>query len=188
VSDANAAPATSPDALSGRPALRLSRWTVTSGSNVQSRGAVVIEAGDLHWQAAATGNGAVDALYRAVDDALSEILAGHPRLIAYDVHAVEQGPDAEGVVTVSILPPESAPGARAAGRYDGSARSTNIIAASIDAYIDAINGMLAEAHWADAPGAAGQDRRAGRPESHDHRAELDPAEAAAQDPTAWFNR
>src|SRR5262249_39069082 len=53
----------------GPPALHLSRWTVTSGSNVQSRGAVVIEAGDHSWQATATGNGAVDALYRAVDDA-----------------------------------------------------------------------------------------------------------------------
>ena len=176
------------DAEVGPPALHLSRWTVTSGSNVQSRGAVVIEAGDHHWQATATGNGAVDALYRAVDDALSEILAGHPRLVAYDVHAVQQGPDAEGVVTVTVLPPESAAGARGAGRYAGTARSTNIIAASIDAYIDAINGMLAEEHWADAPGVAGQGRRTGRGEPHDHRAELDPKEAAAEDPTAWFNR
>ena len=32
------------------PALHLTRWTVTSGSNAQSRGAVVIEAGDHHYR------------------------------------------------------------------------------------------------------------------------------------------
>ncbi|TAL07843.1 MAG: hypothetical protein EPO00_08370, partial [Chloroflexota bacterium] len=79
-------------------ALRLARWTVTSGSNAQSRGAVVIEAGDHHWQASSQGNGAVDALFGAVDRALAEVIHGHPRLVGYDVHAVAEGPDAEGVV------------------------------------------------------------------------------------------
>jgi 2-isopropylmalate synthase len=171
----------------GPQSLRLARWTVTSGSNVQSRGAIVIEAGDHQWQSVATGNGVVDALYRAVDDALSEILAGHPRLVAYDVHAVGTGPDAEGIVSVTILPPESAPGARSRGRYQGTARSTNIIAASIEAYIEAINGMLAEGHWADAPVAAGERQGRVRERTHDHRVEHDTA-AVAQDPTAWFNR
>jgi hypothetical protein len=123
-----------------------------------------------------------------VDDALSQILAGHPRLVAYDVHAVDQGPDAEGVVSVAILPPESAAGARGAGRYTGTARSTNIIAASIEAYIDAINRMLAEVHWADAPGAAGQGQGPAQEPAHDHRAELDPAAAPGHDPSGWFNR
>ena len=37
----------------GDPAdtLHLARWTVTSGSNANSRGAVVISAGDHQWQA-----------------------------------------------------------------------------------------------------------------------------------------
>ena len=42
--------------------LQLARWTVTSGSNVRSRGAVVITSGDHEWRASATGNGAIDAL------------------------------------------------------------------------------------------------------------------------------
>jgi len=166
------------------PALHLTRWTITSGSNVQSRGAVVIAAGDHHWRASATGNGAVDALYKAVDAALVEILAGHPRLVAYDVHAVAQGPDAEGQVTVAILPPESAAGARGGGRYEGTARSTNIIAASIDAYVEAINALLAEAPWADAPGSAGRRRASDGDQAHDHRAELD--KDAGHDPSSWF--
>ena len=41
--------------------LHMTRWTVTSGSNANSRGAVVISAGDHQWQASADGNGAVEA-------------------------------------------------------------------------------------------------------------------------------
>src|SRR5207247_879498 len=125
--------------------LKMTRWTVTSGSNVRSRGVVVIEAGDHHWRGSAEGNGAVDALYRAVDEALHDVLAGHPKLVAYEVHALAEGPDAEGQVAVVVEPPAGGAGARATGRYEGSARSTNIIAASIEAYVPALNAMLAEA-------------------------------------------
>src|SRR5438045_7073962 len=94
------------------PALHVSRWTVSSGSNVRSRGAVVIEAGDHHWRGSAEGNGAVDALFGAVDEALHDVLAGHPRLVGYDVHALAEGPDAEGQVKVAVEPPATGEGAR----------------------------------------------------------------------------
>jgi hypothetical protein len=116
----------------GAPVLHLARWTVTSGSNVNSRGAVVIASGDHQWEASAEGNGAVDALFRAVDSALAGVLTGHPRLIGYDVHALAEGPGAEGRVTVTIAPPPGASGARSTGRYTGETKSTNIIAASIE--------------------------------------------------------
>lgn len=171
------------------PTLHLARWTVTSGSNVNSRGAVVIAAGDHQWEAATEGNGAVDALFRAIDRALADVLAGHPRLLAYDVHAVAEGPDAEGRVTVSIAPPSGAGGARGTGRYTGESTSTNIIAASIDAYIAAINLLLAEEHWAGATDDAGNRKRA-RVAANDakaRRAELD-EEAGRIDTTEWFNQ
>jgi hypothetical protein len=171
------------------PTLHLARWTVTSGSNVNSRGAVVIASGDHQWEASAEGNGAVDALFRAVDRALAGVLTGHPRLIAYDVHAVAEGPDAEGRVTVTIAPPSEAAGARAEGRYTGETISTNIIAASIEAYISAINLLLAEEHWAGATEDAGNRKRA-RVAPHDakaRRAELD-EEAGRIDTTEWFNQ
>ena len=171
------------------PTLHLARWTVTSGSNVNSRGAVVIASGDHQWEASAEGNGAVDALFRAVDRALAGVLTGHPRLISYDVHAVAEGPDAEGRVTVTIAPPSEAAGARAEGRYTGETISTNIIAASIEAYISAINLLLAEEHWAGATEDAGNRKRA-RVAPHDakaRRAELD-EEAGRIDTTEWFNQ
>lgn len=167
------------------PALHLTRWTVTSGSNVQSRGAVVIEAGKHHWRASAEGNGAVDALLKAVDAALADVLDGHPRLVGYDVHALAEGAEAEGLVIVAIEPPAGAEGLRATGLYNGRSRNTNIIAASIEAYIEGLNAMLAEAHWAGAAETAGK-RRKSAVEPHGRRAKLDPE--ATDDGAPWFDR
>src|SRR4029079_6080883 len=168
--------------------LQLARWTVTSGSNANSRGAVVIAAGDHQWEAAAEGDGAVGALFRAVDKALAGVLTGHPRLLSYDVHAVAEGPDAEGRVTVGVAPPPGAEWDRASGRYTGEITSTNIIAASIEAYIDAINELLAEEHWAGATETAGNRKRAkiSEPAAKAQRAQLD-EEAGKIDTTDWFN-
>ncbi|HEX7472917.1 MAG TPA: alpha-isopropylmalate synthase regulatory domain-containing protein [Candidatus Limnocylindrales bacterium] len=167
------------------PTLHLNRWTIASGSNTRSRGAVVLAAGDHAWDAVAEGNGPVDALYRAVDTALAGVLDGQPRLVAYDIHAVAEGPDSEGVVTVEIAPPVGATGARARGRYIGRATSTNIIAASIEAYLEAINGLLAEDQWAGATEEAGNQRRAKG--ATQGRAEFDEDEGH-HDTTAWFER
>jgi 2-isopropylmalate synthase len=168
--------------------LHLARWTVTSGSNANSRGAVVIASGDHQWEASAEGSGAVGALFQAVDRALADVLTGHPRLISYDVHAVAEGPDAEGRVTVSIAPPSDVSGPRGSGRYTGEVVSTNIIAASIEAYVDAINDLLAEEHWAGATETAGNRKRArvSAPAAKAQRAELD-EEAGKIDTTDWFN-
>jgi hypothetical protein len=169
---------------------RLERWTVTSGSNVNSRAAVVIRAGDRDWNASAEGNGAVDALYKAVDLALADVLGGHPLLLAYDVHALAEGPDAEGQVRVRIAPPLSAQGARGDGRFDGVVTSPNTVAASVEAYVAAINAMLASDSWAGAaeaagvvePGVAGAEQTAGQA-----RAVFDD-DARPIDTTEWFNR
>ena len=168
--------------------LQLARWTATSGSNVRSRGAVVIGSGDHEWRASAEGNGAIDALFRAVDEALAGVLTGHPRLLAYDIHALGEGTDTIGVVTVRIAPPEIG-GERGSGEYAGEARGPNIIAASIEAYITALNLLLAEAHWSGATEAAGNRKgvavSAGA--ARDQRADLDEDEVP-RDTTAWFER
>jgi hypothetical protein len=165
---------TTPAGSTGAPALHLTRWTVTSGSNVQSRGAVVIDAGTHHWRASAEGNGAVDALFNAVDVALADVLQGEPRLTGYDVHALGEGREAEGLVIVAVEPPPGLEGGRSAGLYQGRARSTNIVASSIEAYVEALNAMLAEPHWAGAAEHAAKGRRGSAPETHGRRGELDP--------------
>ncbi len=179
---------TEPTSSEPSQSLHLARWNISSGSQVQSRGVVVISSGEHRWQAAAEGNGPVEALLRAVDRALSEVLAGHPRLVAYDVHAIAEGPDSEGIVTIRIAPPASATGLRASGDYTGTSRNVNIIAASIEAYIDALNQLLGEAQWAGATEAAGNPRRGRRAAAGDEtRAELD-EDAGHHDTTAWFER
>ena len=168
--------------------LRLARWTVTSGSNARSRGAVVITSGDHQWRASATGNGAIDALYRAIDNALGDMLGGHPRLLAFDIHALGEGSDTVGEVKVRVAPPERE-GARGHGEYAGEARDDSIVAASIVAYIQALNALLAEVHWAGAAEAAGSRRRgavsAGKARAQ--RADLDEDEGQP-DTVAWFER
>jgi 2-isopropylmalate synthase len=166
--------------------LQLARWTVTAGSNVRSRGAVVIAAGDHQWQASAEGNGAIDALYRAVDLALVDVLSGHSRLLAFDIHALGEGSDTVGEVKVRIAPPEHE-GSRGRGEFSGQARGDSIVAASIEAYIEALNKLLAEEAWTGATEEAGNRRRvrvtAG--DARERRAEIDPDEAE-HDTVAWF--
>jgi 2-isopropylmalate synthase len=170
-------------------AIRLERWTVTAGSNVNSRAAVVIRAGEHDWQASAEGNGAVDALFKAVDRALAEVLDGRPLLLAYDVHALAEGPDAEGRVTVRIAPPLSAEGDRADGRFTGEVSSPNTIAASVEAYIQALNEMLGVASWAGAAEVAGSRRASGAADASGAGSgtEFD-VDASKIDTTEWFNR
>ena len=175
-------------ATTEQPTLTLARWTVTSGSNIRSRGAVLIASDDHEWRASADGNGAIDALYRAVDKALHGVLSGHPRLLAYDIHALGEGTDTIGAVSVRIAPPDIG-GERGAGEYAGTASGPNIIAASIEAYVAALNTLLAESHWSGATEAAGNRKgvavSAGT--AREQRADLDEAEAP-HDTTAWFER
>ena len=82
---------------------------------------------------AAVGTGPVDASYRAID-AVVEV---PNTLIEYSVHSVTEGIDALGEVTVRISPPES-------GRtFGGYGADSDIVVASVKAYIAALNRMIA---------------------------------------------
>jgi len=170
--------------------VRLDRWTVTSGSNAVSRAAVVLHAGSHDWKASADGTGAVDARYRAVDEALTTILGGSPRLLAYDVHALGDGPDAEGRVTVRIGPPSSVGGDRGRGLFDAASSSVNTLAASVEAYVQALNEMLATDAWAGAADEAGSAHRPARLPGAGAASSGTQFDEEAQpiDTTEWFNR
>ena len=89
---------------------------------------------------------------------------------------------------VKIAPPASA-GGRRVQRPTTTARaaSPNIIAASVEAYIEAINELLDEAHWSGATEDAGNRRRTREAGAEARRAELDEDEGR-HDVTAWFER
>ena len=101
--------------------------------------------GELHVQAA-VGTGPVDAAFKAVD----EIVGADNNLLEFSVHAVTEGIDAQGEVTVRIQG-EDGPTAPNAQRetaqprtYGGYGADTDIIVASVKAYLSAVNKLLAE--------------------------------------------
>ena len=84
-------PDTTPTAAEG---LSIERWSATSGSERGSRASLVLHGGGHRWRAHADGNGAIDALMRAVDDALAPLLGEGISLATYDVHASGPGHEA----------------------------------------------------------------------------------------------
>lgn len=119
--------------------LHLERWSATSGSERGSRANLVLAGGGHRWRANADGNGAIDALMRAVDNALSPLLGAGVILETFEVHAEQAGHEAQAAVRVSIRR-RDAPDAPV---HAGGATDANVLQASVVAYIDALNRLLA---------------------------------------------
>lgn len=82
---------------------------------------------------ASVGTGPVDASYRAVD----AIVNAPNVLLEYSVHSVTEGIDALGEVTVRISAPNSS------RTFGGYGADSDIIVASVKAYMAAVNRMIA---------------------------------------------
>ncbi len=101
------------------------------------------EGGKIHVHAA-VGEGPVDAAYKAID-AIAKVAN---TLLEFSVHAVTEGIDAQGEVTVRIQPQDgdSVTHAQRNGglprTYGGYGADTDIIVASVKAYLTAINRLL----------------------------------------------
>jgi hypothetical protein len=119
--------------------LHLERWSATSGSERGSRANLVLAGGGHRWRANADGNGAIDALLRAVDNALGPLLGDGVVLTAFDVHATRAGHEATASVTVSVQRRDQPD----APVYTGGGLDENVLQASVVAYIDAVNALVA---------------------------------------------
>jgi 2-isopropylmalate synthase len=129
--------------------VRLLGWSVTSSHGGNAVGTVSLSVRGDERSAEATGNGPVNALYGAVDAILQPTLGWHPVLAAYEIKAVSAGEDAQGQVLVRCRrSSDEGPGALV---VSGHGLSTNIIEASIDAYLVATNKL----HGAQIAGAEG---------------------------------
>src|SRR6188768_1278939 len=112
-------------------------WSVTSSHGGNATGSVTLTIGGEERTAEATGNGPVDALFDAVDEALQPVLGWHPTLTEYEIKAVSSGEDAQGQVLVRCRrSSDEGPGALV---VTGHGLSTNIIEASLEAYLVAVN-------------------------------------------------
>ena len=120
-------------------ALSIERWSATSGSERGSRASLVLNGGGHRWRAHADGNGAIDALMRAVDDALAPLLGEGIVLATYDVHAAGPGHETKASVSLSVRSRADDEGPL----YPGRAVSENVLEASVCAYVDALNALLA---------------------------------------------
>ena len=79
----------------------------------------------------------MNALFAAVDQAIEPVLGWHPVLSEYEIKAVSAGEDAQGQVLVRCRrSTDEGPGALV---VTGHGLSTNIIEASVEAYLSAIN-------------------------------------------------
>ena len=118
-------------------AVRLEGWNVTSSHGGKATGMVSLTVADVERAHAAIGNGPVDALFAAVDEAVQPVFGWHPVLEAYEIKAVSGGEDAQGRVLVRCRrSSDVGPGALV---VSGHGLSTNIIEASVEAYLVAVN-------------------------------------------------
>ena len=123
-------------------------WSVTSSHGGNATGSISLTVDGQERSSEATGNGPVDALFDAVDQALQPVLGWHPTLAEYEIKAVSAGEDAQGQVLVRCRrSSDEGPGALI---VSGHGLSTNIIEASLDAYLVAVNKL----HGAEINGVA----------------------------------
>ena len=127
--------------------IELLDWSVASSRGGGSSGRVEVRVNGTERSAESSGNGPVDALYEAIDRAVESDLGWHPVLAEYEIRAVSEGEDAQGQVTARCRrssdlgadghPKEGTP------IVTGQGLSTNIIDASLVAYISAANKLAA---------------------------------------------
>jgi 2-isopropylmalate synthase len=113
------------------PHYRLDDLEVSVGSGRKPQATVKVRhlRTNIDEEKSATGDGPIDALYRAIDHAVSE---AHD-LVSYSIRSISEGADAFGEVSVLI--------SIGGPCFAGKASHTDVIKASAEAYMNALNGL-----------------------------------------------
>jgi 2-isopropylmalate synthase len=122
--------------------VQIEHWASASRQGESSSGNVSLFYEGRTFRAFAGGNGPVDALLSAVDNALEQIIDGRPRLVDYQLKSIGQGEDAQGEATVKIAAPTA--DGEAPEIFTGHGLSTNVVEASLRAYLAAVNKLIAD--------------------------------------------
>ena len=112
---------------SGNHRIKLEYLQVTSGVGVRSVASLGLNIAGEKFEAAASGNGPVDAAIKA----LKRIIDRHMTLKEFTIQAISKGSDDVGKVHMQVEYDNQ--------MYYGFGANTDIIAASVEAYIDCIN-------------------------------------------------
>lgn len=110
---------------------KLIRFTVNSGNYVTGNAVVKLSLNDKTFEEVAIGDGPIDAAYKAID----KIIKGNKRSLEnYSIHSVTEGKDALGEAVVKVKSGDD--------YVTGRGLSTDVIEASILAYINAVNKLI----------------------------------------------
>ncbi len=112
----------------------LAHFYIASGDQVKPTASIKLKYNNKILEATSSGDGPVDACYKAVD----KITGAAGKLLDYQIRSVTSGKDALGEVSVKI----SSKGNIVSGR----GASTDIIEASIKAYVNAANKLVYKCH------------------------------------------
>lgn len=106
----------------------LDNFVINSGNTITATAVIKMNKGDKIIEKVSRGDGPIDAAYKAIDKIVGKNLV----LEDYQLDSITEGEDAQGDAVVVIKGEEGA-------LYKGRGLSTDVIEASIHAYINAVN-------------------------------------------------
>ncbi|MBR2320230.1 MAG: hypothetical protein IKA50_05565 [Clostridia bacterium] len=110
----------------------LDNYVINSGNIISASAQITLQRDGKTVQGVCIGDGPIDAAFRAID----QIIGHHYELDDFQIQAVTEGKEAVGQALVKL---------RANGRvYGGSGISTDILGASLRAYLNAVNKIIYE--------------------------------------------
>ncbi|MCQ2440307.1 MAG: hypothetical protein MJ076_00225 [Clostridia bacterium] len=119
-------------ALQVPPTYKLDNYIVNSGNSISSSAQVTLKHFDSVTQGISIGDGPIDAAFLAIE----QIIGCHYDLEDFQIQTVTEGKEAIGSAIIKL---------RSAGKiYSGNGISTDIIEASIRAYLNALNKIAYE--------------------------------------------
>ena len=111
---------------------RIKNYVINSGNVITATANLLLERDGEYLRGVGIGDGPIDAAFQAIE----QVLGHHYELDDFQIQTVTEGRDAMGSALVKL---------RAGGRvYSGNGISTDIIGASIRAYISALNKIVYE--------------------------------------------
>ena len=119
-------------ALQVPPAYKLISYVTNSGNVISSMADVKLEKNGKELEGVCVGDGPIDAAFKAIE----QIIGHHYELDDFQIQSVTEGREAVGSAIVKL---------RSEGKlYSGQGISTDIIGASIKAYVNALNKIVYE--------------------------------------------
>ena len=117
-------------ALQVPPAYKLISYVINSGNIISSMANIKLEKDGKALEGVCVGDGPIDAAFKAIE----QIIGHHYELDDFQIQSVTEGREAVGSALVKL---------RSEGKlYSGQGISTDIIGASIRAYINALNKIV----------------------------------------------